>query len=153
MGNKRKLLVDQLTRKLEPFSGTEKIIVPDPGWIYTIRKALNISLEQLAQKLHITRQGVKKLEEREANGAITLKSLKEAGNAMHLQLVYGFVPLDGSIEQLIDRKAAELARKIVMRTHQHMQLENQGNTDERLEKAIHELTIELKKEMNKALWD
>ena len=72
---------------------------------------------------------------------------------MHLQPVYGFVPLDGSIEQLIDRKAAELARKIVMRTHQHMQMENQGNTDEHLEKAILDLTIELKKEMNKALWD
>ena len=35
---------------------------------------------------------------------------------MDMQLVYGFVPNDGTLDALIDRKAKELARQIVMRT-------------------------------------
>ena len=65
MRNQKKLLLEQLDRKLKPFLGTEKVIIPDQGWIYNIRVALNITLVQLAKKLNMTKQGVKKIEERE----------------------------------------------------------------------------------------
>lgn len=153
MRNQKKLLVEQLDRKLKPFQGTEKIIIPEKGWIYNIRTALNMTLEQLGNRLNITRQGVKNIEERESSGAISIKSLKEIGNALDMKFVYGFVPKHGTIENLIDSKALEIAKKIVLRTSNNMKLENQGNSDEQIVKAIKELASEIKREMRKSLWD
>jgi len=153
MGAKRKLLVEQLDRKLKPFQGTEKIIIPEQGWINNIRVALNMTLEQLGNKLNITRQGAKRIEESEASGSISLKSMKEIGEHLHMRFVYGFVPIDGSVENLINRKAEDLAKKIVLRTNHNMKLENQGNSKERIAQAINDLSDELKREINKSLWD
>jgi predicted DNA-binding mobile mystery protein A len=153
MRTKKKLLIEQLDRKLKPFVGTEKVIIPDQGWINSIRITLNMTLEQLGSKLNITRQGAKKIEESEAVGTVSLKSMKEIGRVLNMQFVYGFVPIDGSIENLVNRKAEELAKKIVLRTSQNMKLENQGNTEEQINSAISDLAIELKRELNKSLWD
>ena len=70
-----------------------------------------------------------------------------------MQLVYGLVPKDGSIEKLIDRKAKELATRIVSRTSNTMKLENQENTQQRLKKAIEERTAVIKNDLPKMLWD
>ena len=153
MRNQKKLLIEQLDRKLKAFQGTEKVIIPDHGWIYNIRTALNMTLEQLGVKLNMTKQGVKKIEERESAGAISIKSLKEIGNALDMKFVYGFIPKHGTIENLVDSKALELAKKIVLRTSNNMKLENQGNSDEQIDKAIKELASEIKREMRKSLWD
>ena len=153
MRTKKKLLIEQLDRKLKPFAGTEKVIVPDQGWINSIRVTLNMTLEQLGNKLNITRQGAKKIEGSESLGTVSLKSMKEIGAVLNMQFVYGFVPKDGSIENLVNHKAEELAKKIVLRTSQNMKLENQGNTDDQIKRAIGDLADELKREMNKSLWD
>ena len=153
MRNQKKLLLEQLDRKLKPFLGTEKVIIPDQGWIYNIRVALNITLEQLAKKLNMTKQGVKKIEEREFSESISIKSLKEIGKALDMQFVYGFVPKYNSLENLVNHKAEELARKIVLRTNQNMKLENQGNSEDQINRAIVVLTHEIKREMHKSLWD
>lgn len=153
MRTKKKLLIEQLDRKLNPFIGTEKVIVPDQGWINSIRITLNMTLEQLGSKLNITRQGAKNIELSEATGAISLKSMKEIGAVLNMQFVYAFVPKDGSIENLINHKAKELAKKIVLRTNQNMKLENQGNSEEQIKRAIDDLTNELKIELSKSLWD
>lgn len=153
MRNQKKLIVEQLDRKLKPFIGAEKIQVPYKGWIHSIRTALNMTLEQLGKKLKITKQGVKRIEESEASGAITLKLLKEVGTTLEMKFVYGFIPFHGSIEKLIDQKAQILAEKIVLRTNHNMMLENQGTNKESLKRAIQELTIEIKQEMKKSLWD
>ena len=70
-----------------------------------------------------------------------------------MHLVYGLVPKDGSIEKLIDRKAKELATRIVLRTSNTMKLEDQENTQQRLKKAIEERTAVTKNELPKILWD
>lgn len=153
MRTKKKLIIEQLDRKLKPFIGTEKVIVPDRGWVNSIRVTLNMTLEQLGRKLNISRQGAKSIEVSEAMGTISLKSMKEIGAILNMQFVYAFVPKEGSIENLISHKAEELARKIVLRTSQNMKLENQGNTEEQINRAIEDLTIDLKRELNKSLWD
>lgn len=153
MRSTKKLLIEQLDRKLKPFQGTEKVIVPDQGWIYSIRSSLNMTLEQLGDKLQMSRQGIKKIEEREAIGSISIKSLKEMGKALDMQFVYGFVPKHGSIDEMITAKAKIIAERIVLRTNQNMKLENQGNSPEQINHAIMELASELKREMHKSLWD
>ena len=70
-----------------------------------------------------------------------------------MELVYGFVPKDGSIENLIDRKARALALQIVSRTSQTMKLEDQENSKQRLKIALEERTAILKNELPKILWD
>lgn len=153
MRTMKKLLIEQLDRKLKPFAGTEKVIVPSQGWINSIRVGLNMTLEQLGNKLNITRQGAKNIEVSESLGKVSLKSMKEIGAALDMQFVYGFVPKNGSLENLVNTKAEELAKKIVLRTSQNMKLENQGNSEEQIKRAINDLAIELKREMNKSLWD
>ena len=116
MRNKRILLIEQLDQKLQPFSQTRMVLVPERGWINTIRTTLNMTMAQLGSKLNITRQGVKRIEESEANGTITLNSLKDVANAMDLKFVYALVPKNGNIDDLIETKAKKLAQKIVLRT-------------------------------------
>jgi predicted DNA-binding mobile mystery protein A len=147
------MILDQLNRKLEPFEKISKLTIPEKGWIYTIRKSLNMTLEQLGKKIKITRQGIKKIEEREASGSITLNTLREIGEALDMKLIYGFSSKYDSIDQMVDINATKLATKIVLRTHQNMQLENQANSDEQIKNAIIELSQEIKREMRKSLWD
>ena len=100
-----------------------------------------------------SKQGIYQLENREQSGNITLKSLEEIADALDMKLVYAFVPKDGSLDALIERKAKELAVKIVSRTSNTMKLEAQENSKEYIEQAIKERTTILKHEMPKILWD
>ena len=153
MRNKKRLVLEQLDQKLAPFKATEMVIVPPKGWISAIRTALNMTSDQLANKLNYTKGAIQKIEEREANGQITLNKLKEVGESLDMQFVYGFVPKDGSIDSLVNIKSEKLAKKIVLRTNQNMKLEDQGIGDEKIEFAIKELADEIKREMRKSLWD
>jgi len=153
MRNKHKLLIEQLDKKLLHFQKSALLLVPQQGWINTIRTALNMTMAQLGTKLNMTRQGVKRIEESEAKGSISINLLKDTGEALGLKFVYGFVPVDGTIDNLINIKAEKLARKIVLRTNQNMKLENQGIGDEKINDSISELASEIKREMRKSLWD
>ena len=153
MRSQKRLLLEQLDRKLELFRPLLNISVPAQGWIRTIRTTLNMTLVQLAEKLHLDYQSVQGFEAREAEGKITLRNMKEVGAAMDMKFVYGFVPLEGSLEDLIDGKAQELARKIVLKTHRNMMLEDQGTDDERVQEAINELAGELKRSLNRSIWN
>jgi len=151
--NKKKLQLEQLEGKLKAYSPLISVTAPPTGWIRAIRLALGMSMQQLANKLSITRQSVQEIEKREAEGSITLKSLRETAKALDMDLVYGFVPKDGSLEALIERKAKELASKIVLRTSNTMKLEDQENSRQRIKKAMADRTAILKNEMPKILWD
>lgn len=153
MRNQRKLLIEQLDQKLLRFQDAYKINVPADGWIKSIRTTLNMTLEQFGNRMGKTRQGARRIELSEASGTISLKLLKEAGLALDMKLVYGFVPVQGSLESLIEQKARDLAQRIVKRTHQTMMLEDQSTGEDHMKKAIEELTAEIKQEMNRSLWD
>lgn len=135
------------------FGLLKQAAVPPTGWIKAIRTGIGMSMQQLGNKLSVSRQGILDIEKREKDGAITIRSLKEIGRAMNMQFVYGFVPNDGSLNALIEKRATELATQIVLRTSNTMKLEDQGNTNERIEKAIKERAEEIKNEMPKILWD
>jgi len=148
-----KLAIKQIDKKIKSIQTLEKVQFQKEGWIKTLRNVLNISMEQLGKRMAITAQGIKKMEEREQERGITLKALDDVAKAMDMTLVYGFIPIDGSLEKLIERKANEMATKIIMRTSSTMKLENQQNSDEYQKAAIDELTAELKRTMPGKLWD
>ena len=151
--NKQYLLLQQTDKKIEVFKDLKATVVPAKGWVNTFRTALKMSLRQLGNRLNIAPQSTKEIEEREANGTITLNTLRDVANAMDMQLVYGFVSKHESLEQMIEKRAKELATEIVMRTNNTMTLEDQQNSKERIEKAIAQKTTEIKHEMPKYLWD
>lgn len=150
---RNKLLIEQLEAKLKPFGTAQSIAVPPTGWLKAVRTALGISLQQVANRLSVSKPSVRSLEQREQKGTVTLNSLREAARALDMELVYGLVPKDGSLDKLIERKAQEMAMEIVKRTSVTMKLEDQGNSEERLRKAIEERTRELKEQIPKSLWD
>ncbi len=153
MRNKRKLLIEQLDKKLSNFKDARMVLIPQKGWINTIRTTLNMTREQLGRKLTLTKGAIQKIEEREAKGQITINKLIDVGKALDMQFIYGFVPKDGTFDNLINNKAKKLARRIVLRTNQNMKLEGQGIGDEKIKETINDLANEIKREMRKSLWD
>ena len=150
---KKSLQLQQLNNKMLGFATLNQVAIPPTGWIKAIRVAIGMSMQQLGNKLSISKQGILDIEKREKDGSITIKSLKEIGRALDMQLVYGFVPNDGSLDALIENRATELATQIVLRTSNTMKLEDQGNTQMRIQKAIEERAVSIKNEMPKILWD
>lgn len=153
MRNKKKLLIEQLDQKLAKFKDARMVLVPQKGWINTIRTTLNMTREQLGAKLKLTKGAIQKIEEREAAGQITINKLRDIGQALDMQFVYGFVPKDGTIDNLINAKAEKLAQEIVLRTNQNMKLEDQGIGNDKINASIKDLANEIKREMRKSLWD
>ncbi len=150
---KGKLLVEQLDRKFEKLSHIDDVLIPTDGWVCAVRTALKMTLRQLGAKMGITAQSVKEMEMREKVGSISLNTLKEVGNALDMRLIYGFIPRDKTLEMMIEKRAFEIAEKIVMRTSATMILEDQKNTTERLRMAIIDRANEIKSEMPRYLWD
>lgn len=151
MKSGKNLQIQQLERKMAAFKGLPE--GPRHGWINGIRNTLNMSLRQFGERMRIKPQSAQEIEEREQAGTITLKALRDAGTAMNMKLVYGFVPMSGSLEQLLEEQAIAVAQKIVSRTDRTMKLENQQVSKGRLEEAVKELAAEIKREMPRYLWD
>ena len=147
------LQIKHLNEKMQTFESFRHLKVPSSGWIKAIRTALGMSMQQLGNRLSITRQSVQDLEKREKEGSITIKTLREVGKALDMDVVYVFLPKDSSLDALIERKATKLATEIVRRTSTHMNLEGQGNSEQRLGEAIRERAYTIRKEMPKMLWD
>jgi predicted DNA-binding mobile mystery protein A len=149
----RRLLIEQLDRKLHKLQILKDLEVPSKGWINAIRTSINMSLGQLGRRLRKTPVAISEIEARERNSSITLKKLIEVGEALDLQFVYGFIPKSESIERMIAERAEEKAKAIVMRTSHTMALEDQENNEERLQRAVRERAESFRQEIPKLLWD
>lgn len=147
------LNIKQIDKKIEAIGSLSNIEVPSKGWIRAMRTGLKMSLRQLGDRMGITPQGVSDMEIREETGSLTIKNLRAAADALDMQLYYVLIPKDGSLEALIEKKARDMAVKIVTRSSQTMKLEAQETSDERVKEAIDELTEELKRELPGNLWD
>ena len=150
---KQRLMIEQLDKKLQVYTPLVSTSIPDKGWIHVIRKAYKMSLRQFGERLGITPPSAENIEKREKEGSITLRSLEEAGRALVMKLVYGFVPMHGSIEKTIEDRARALALEIVKATSHTMVLEDQEVTNERLKKAVDNKAAELIYKMPRYLWD
>lgn len=151
---KQKLIIDHLQEKLNPYRPLQYLERPGKGWINAIRVALGMSYRQLSERLGLSnRSSSQGIERREQDQSITLKTLEEVAHALDMKLVYGFVPKDGSIKEMIEKRAYELAEEVVSGTSHNMALENQANTEERLKKAIDDRAQQIMYEMPRYLWD
>ncbi|HKK37993.1 MAG TPA: mobile mystery protein A [Cryomorphaceae bacterium] len=150
---KRQLQISQLESKIKLLTPLLNQPSPPSGWIKALRTSFGMTMEQLAKKIGVSKQNISRIEKREQEGALTIAKLREVAAAMDMQLVYGLVPKEKSLDAYIDRKARELAKQIISRTSNTMKLEDQENSEERIQKAIEERVAEIKRELPKSLWD
>ena len=146
-------ILDETQEKLNPFSVLKSETKPDKGWVNTIRVSIKMSLRQLGERLHITPQGVRDLEKREKEGAITINTLKEVARVLDMDLVYGFISRHNSLEEMIEERAREIAEDVVLKTQQTIQLDNPKKHENHIKKAIEQKTYEISSTMPSYLWD
>ena len=150
---KQKLLIEQLDKKIDLFKAVKGFQPPNEGWIRAMRNAFRMSLRQLGERLFVSIQSVREAEQREIDGSITIKRMKEVAKALDMQFVYGFIPKEGSISQMIEKQAYKKAKTIVLRTSKSMSLEDQKVDNARIQKAIKERAEELIFKQPRYLWD
>jgi predicted DNA-binding mobile mystery protein A len=140
-----------LDRRLAPLRG-DAVIVPPSGWIKAIREALGMTAEQLARRMGVVQSRVSTLEKAERSGAPSIKSLRQAAEAMNCTLVYAIVPtttLDVIVRDQATKKAdAELARH-----HHTMRLENQAMDRRDLATERERLVAEMLAGSLRRVWD
>ncbi len=152
--DKQKLMIEQLDKRFKLIKSISNTLsMPSNGWINTLRKTLNISLKQLGKKLNVSSQNINQFEQREMDGSISIKKLKDVAEAINMNFVYAFIPKEDSLELMIEKRAYQIAEEIVLRTSQSMKLEEQENSQERIQKAIRDRAEKIKNEMPKYLWD
>lgn len=97
---------------------------PPAGWAKAIREALGMSGAAFARRLGLTPAGVRKLEQAEARGTITLASLRKLAQALDCELKYALVPRT-SLSQQLQERALEVARERLRPVSHSMSLEDQ----------------------------
>ncbi len=128
------------------------IDMPSRGWIRAIRDALGMSTTQLARRLGVKQPRIIALERAEANGTASLKTLREAAEAMECTLVYAIVPTK-SLDAIMRARAAEKAEAELAHLHHTMTLENQAMTKVDLVQERARLIDELLAGSTRRLWE
>ncbi|MDD5360933.1 MAG: mobile mystery protein A [Ignavibacteria bacterium] len=141
------LKISQLDKKVSALSNFE---VPKTGWIYLVRKTLGMTFAYLAKKYNTSPQVIKKLEQNEIDGSITLNTLHKIAGIMHCRFVYAFVP-EGSFEKIIDDSIEKVSENMINRVSNTMSLESQLPGKNEIQRQKNELKNNLK--MNyKKIW-
>lgn len=136
------LMRRQLDRRLnEVRDGIPLLQPPRGGWLATLRNALGMKQEILAQRMGVSRQAISQLEKREVEGSATLKALEQAAEALGGQLVYAIVPRK-SLTSTLEERAHTLASRMVRESRHTMRLEDQEPASD-MESRMHELAADL----------
>jgi predicted DNA-binding mobile mystery protein A len=108
---------------------------PPRGWIRAIRDALGMSGTQLGQRIGVKAQSVADIEKSESSGTIQLKTLRRVAEAPDCVVVYALLP-KSSLEDMVQTRAREIARKELTRIAHTMDLEAQGLSQQEREEQI-----------------
>ena len=114
----------QIERKLSPLRFIE-LSPPSRGWIRALRDALGMTGAQLAARLHVVPSRITALEKAEVAGSASLKTMRDAAEAMGCTFVYALVPAQ-PLDELRRARAVALADAELARVHHTMQLEDQA---------------------------
>lgn len=127
-----RLALDSRLAALKP---EQQFKAPPRGWIRALRDALGMSSAQLGKRLGKVSQSVDDWEKAEANGSISLKTLRQAAEALECSLVYALVPKT-SLDDALHSRARKIAKRALNRVAHTMKLEAQGIDDADLEMRI-----------------
>lgn len=139
-----------IDQQLQTLREMEPLIRPERGWIRAVREAVGMTTGQFAKRLGVAQPRVAALERAEANDAVTLRTLRQAAEALDCVLVYALVP-KASLDDMVKDRARIVADRQLARTDQTMRLENQGVSRTRLQRAREDLANELIRD-GRRLW-
>jgi predicted DNA-binding mobile mystery protein A len=128
------------------------ITLPGGSWIRTVRDALGMNTRQLAARIGISQPRLTSIEKAEANGTITLKTLRLAAEGLNCTLVYVLLPNE-PLDAMVRERAEDIAATRLGRTHQTMKLENQALESKQLKRERERLVDELLRGDPRRLWD
>jgi predicted DNA-binding mobile mystery protein A len=119
--NPYKTALQKLDQELKFFRAAGRPVVPERGWIYTIRMTLGMSQRQLAKRLRVSTQEIHHTEKREAAGGVTLRRMREVAQALDMEFVYGFTPKAPTLTFMVGMQAARAAEKKLPDASDHVQ--------------------------------
>lgn len=149
--SRKRLVLEQLGKTLSRFAGLQAVSPPARGWIRAIREALGMSGVQFAARLGVMPPRVTALERDELSGAVTMKTMRQAAEALDCVFLYALVPRT-SLEETIRRQAEAVARERLLRVSHTMMLESQQLSEEEMKQALDAAVEELVRTMPKDLW-
>lgn len=149
--NRKLLVLQQLDETLARFAGL-KSVSPPRGWIRAIREALGMSGRQFAARLGVSPPRVTALERDEISGGLSIKTLRQAAQALDCVFVYALVPRS-SLTETVQRQAEKVAGTRLARVSHSMLLEEQQLPPEEQRKNIAATVEELTRSLPKELWD
>ena len=76
----------------EPSRPSRPLTVPAEGWIRAVRLQQNLQGKQLAKRMRVSPARISVLEKDERRGAVTLKMMQRAAEALDCRFVYALVP-------------------------------------------------------------
>lgn len=131
----RELRLNQLERLMEPFLNAKSVPRPHNGWLRAVREATGLTLQDLGERLGTSHQLVSSFEKSEQHWRISLSSLRDAADAMGCALVYAIVPKEGTLHELVERRARAQVEEDLTSVEQTMALEDQavGRLQERID--------------------
>lgn len=153
MLSKHKLIArQQLDKTLSGYATAKQTPTPVKGWVRAIREALGMSGKQLASRLQVSQPRIPRLEQDELTGAVSLKTMRQAAEAMDCIFVYAIIPRT-SLEETVREQARKVATARIERVAHSMLLEAQSLsvTEQRL--SLEAAVEELVREMPKELWE
>jgi predicted DNA-binding mobile mystery protein A len=141
-----------LDQRFQAMNALEQLARPQKGWVRAIREALGLTLEQLGQRMGVTKQRITQLERQEIRGSFSLNTLERAAQAMGCRLVYALVP-ENSLQTMIEQQARRKADEILKQTGHTMGLEDQAPRPQEVEAHRQKLIQELLDGKLARLWD
>lgn len=142
----------QLDAALAEFRAIRKASPPRKGWIKEIREALQMTAAQLGKRIAISQPAVSQMEESEADGTITLNTLRKAARSLGGELIYAIVPAN-SLDEMLRLQIQRTARERLDRTRHTMSLEDQTVPMTESERQFEELVAELTDNPPRNLWN
>lgn len=150
---KHKLIArQQLDKTLSGYASAKQTASPVKGWVRAIREALGMSGKQLASRLKVSQPRIPKLEQDELSGAVSLKTMRQAAEALDCVFVYAIIPRT-SLEETVRAQALKVAEARMQRVSHTMLLEAQGLSVEEQRASLDAAVEELVREMPKELWE
>ncbi len=150
--SRKRLIQEQLDKTLEHLACVRDVQRPTKGWLRAVREALGMSGKQFAQKLGVSAPWISALEKKELSGSVTIKTMRQASEALDCVFVYAIVPRK-SLADIVHRRAEIVAEKKLRRVSHTMLLEAQQLSKSEQKKALEAEVDNLMKEMPKELWE
>jgi predicted DNA-binding mobile mystery protein A len=147
----KKLIREQLDKKLIPLKVLAETGMPETGWIKSIREAFGMSAKDLAKKIGIDQSRISRLENAEKDGNIKLSSLQRIAQGLDMKLVYGFVPKD-TLETMVREQALKIANEKMKRLSHTMRLELQELSNEEKKSALKDMIDRILIDEPKDFW-